>query len=1210
MPQVVSFDRFNSSPGEEEHEIRLQVNRPSRGSRPRAFQSAFSTPEQARKVRRTNSMTRAPSNTESSIHGARAQSGPPVYTHDGGNQDGFATPLPRFVCPFPHCTSRSWSSRPQLLIHLENRHLAQNDSISPQFLATIQRQVCVTCKLLVPINTGCRRCNNFLHFVPGSPEHPASADIDESELTRRSEVLFSCPTTLRHVPRGALDDVVELLSFLLQKCVALRSIETALDLLLMPGYVLQPLPRGGAKHGRDSARVVRARVAEWFDKSSSCIRCHPQGRDEAGKRQNDKKEDKRKLVLRTVGEMALSKACRLLTSSDERPDPQTLQDKLNALFPPCTDPATQASPVLSDVDVDEESVVKAIRSFPPDSGGGPSGLRPAHLKEMLASTKKDKLMVALSDFCACLVNGGFPTGVTSLLSAAKLYALKKKNGGIRPIACGDVLRRIAAKCLLQGTLGEYTETLLPLQMGVNVANATEHIMRDISDWTAAHPAGDLLLQVDLTNAFNCVDRQHMLREVLRLTPALYPYAFAFYGQRSRMCGLPFPVWCEQGVQQGDVCGPVFFSVAIHSIISENQARFPVWSRWFLDDGHIRGSPSVLNASLAFLQAEFSRCSLAVNLNKCKLFGDPLTTVPAPLSGIPHQGFSEGVVVLGAPVGSSSFQEQFVKEKLTAMSQFFADVSTLDNVHSEMLILRACGGACQINYLMRVLPYSLGHMLADEVWNDLRTSLERILARSCSPTQLELACLPVREGGLGFRNPLHDHEGALLASLFLHLRESNCTIAQAVADGEISRCRSVLRTQHAIKCQSLESIFRSPLDAPVAGYISPEMASQKWWNGLILSSRLSQWDSAADARLALTRASSAVSTVDPLGCFRNLDSGHPISNHQWRQYARWRLGLNLTSAGGTDACLGCSLSSDILGDHALSCKSLGVYSRHNTVRNALASLCASSGLRVQLEVQAPTTQDRPADILVGGLECEPLALDIAVVHLLPPSSSLAALTTRSPLAQEETRKLQRYDRLHRESGWKFVPVVLNTVGTWGRMGTSFIRHLIKRRALFRGTSFAEEARYCWNYLESAVIFSVSKQLARAFPCEMAIPVEEPMGSHFSVEDTDMDSRVRAPEGPDVRLFTHQPYVSPGAATTHPGEEQPSPAGSRQPQVMSLPEGTVRPLRAPRTQAIIATNASLGLHDPPGPVTLREEERYKPPTHPHVPDACGEEDGMDA
>ena len=161
-----------------------------------------------------------------------------------------------------------------------------------------------------------------------------------------------------------------------------------------------------------------------------------------------------------------------------------------------------------------------------------------------------------------------------------------------------------------------------------------------------------------------------------------------------------------------------------------------------------------------------------------------------------------------------------------------------------------------------------------------------------------------------------------------------------------------------------------------------------------------------------------------------------------------------------------------------------------------------------------------------------------MHLLPPSSSLAALTTRSPLAQEETRKLQRYDR---ESGWKFVPVVLNTVGTWGRMGTRFIRHLVKRRALFRGTSFAEEARYCWNYLESAVIFSVSKQLARAFPCEMAIPVEEPMGSHFSgadpVEDTYMDSRVRAHEGPDVRLFTHQPYVSPGQPLHIPGKTSP-------------------------------------------------------------------------
>ena len=32
---------------------------------------------------------------------------------------------------------------------------------------------------------------------------------------------------------------------------------------------------------------------------------------------------------------------------------------------------------------------------------------------------------------------------------------------------------------------------------------------------------------------------------------------------------------------------------------------------------------------------------------------------------------------------------------------------------------------------------------------------------------------------------------------------------------------------------------------------------------------------------------------------------------------------------------------------------------------------------------------------------------------------------------------------------------------------------------------------------------------------------------------------------------------------------------------------------KNQGVVASNASLGLHDPPGPVTLREEERYKPP-----------------
>ena len=51
----------------------------------------------------------------------------------------------------------------------------------------------------------------------------------------------------------------------------------------------------------------------------------------------------------------------------------------------------------------------------------------------------------------------------------------------------------------------------------------------------------------------------------------------------------------------------------------------------------------------------------------------------------------------------------------------------------------------------------------------------------------------------------------------------------------------------------------------------------------------------------------------------------------------------------------------------------------TVRNALVSLFADSGLYVHTEVPAPLCALRPADVLIDGLDFDPAALDVAEVH---------------------------------------------------------------------------------------------------------------------------------------------------------------------------------------------------------------------------------------
>ena len=63
-----------------------------------------------------------------------------------------------------------------------------------------------------------------------------------------------------------------------------------------------------------------------------------------------------------------------------------------------------------DICFERGEVERAIQSFPPGSGGGPSGLRPIHVKEMLCSSGKDRILLALAGFAACLCSGGFGHG--------------------------------------------------------------------------------------------------------------------------------------------------------------------------------------------------------------------------------------------------------------------------------------------------------------------------------------------------------------------------------------------------------------------------------------------------------------------------------------------------------------------------------------------------------------------------------------------------------------------------------------------------------------------------------------------------------------------------------------------------------------------------------------------------------------------------------
>jgi len=108
-----------------------------------------------------------------------------------------------------------------------------------------------------------------------------------------------------------------------------------------------------------------------------------------------------------------------------------------------------------------------VRSSPPGSAAGPSGLRPRHLLDCLNSAEsaaKTALLEALLTLVTTVSASRLHPCAAPYLSAASPIPLRKKDGGVRPIAVGDTLRGLTAKWLLAKSHGRSaTAALAPLQ---------------------------------------------------------------------------------------------------------------------------------------------------------------------------------------------------------------------------------------------------------------------------------------------------------------------------------------------------------------------------------------------------------------------------------------------------------------------------------------------------------------------------------------------------------------------------------------------------------------------------------------------------------------------------------------------------------------------------------------------------------------------------
>jgi len=421
----------------------------------------------------------------------------------------------------------------------------------------------------------------------------------------------------------------------------------------------------------------------------------------------------------------------------------------------------------------EADVLKAIRSFPAGSSGGPDGIRPQHLLDLVNCTVSgSNVVAAITAFVNTLLDGNCHPEVRPVLFGGNLIALDKKCGGIRPIAIGYVWRRLAAKCANFFAATKLASYFSPLQLGVSVPGGCEAAVHSVRRFTDSLPSNKAIIKLDFANAFNSLHRDAMLSAVREKIPEIYQFCFLSYGSASSLKFGDYVIPSQEGAQQGDPLGPLLFSLTIQPLLQTLTSELVIG---YLDDITLGDDELALSADVAQIQEQGEALGLKLNINKCEFISENII----PSASI-FQDFVkldlDNAMLLGAPLRPGRAMDVALTKRCDELSLAISRLVTLSS-HDALVLLRASFSAPKVLYTLRSSP-CVGHSCLSTFDSLQRSGLCLITNSNLSDTQWLQASLPVKDGGFGMRRV------ALLASpAFL----ASAASTRALQDLILSRC---------------------------------------------------------------------------------------------------------------------------------------------------------------------------------------------------------------------------------------------------------------------------------------------------------------------------------------------------------------------------------------------------------------------------------------
>ena len=467
-----------------------------------------------------------------------------------------------------------------------------------------------------------------------------------------------------------------------------------------------------------------------------------------------------------------------------------------------------------------------------------------------------------------------------------------------------------------------------------------------------------------------------------------------------------------------------------------------------------------DALSTFLELLISRgpdFGLHINRDKCEILwpsGDQeFSRFPPEIRRLDVS--SNGAELLGSPLlGSKEYFDVFFKSRVDVVLDAQARLVNLDNPQVSVHLLRSCLSACKINHLLRTVPPGTADSQLARFDHGLRHTLGVITQSSISDTCWLQATLPIRLGGLGFRETLTSSSAAFLGSC----HSSRQIIVRLLHQGTASPPPSTLRIsgeEVASSCFNNHLGYENNSDNP-----NPSSNSQKSLQAQIDNKSLSLLRDICSIRgQARLNTISSIHAGAWIKAIPNEKLGLAMQKQDFITSVRIWLGIPIfPSHPNAQRCV-CGHVLDTFGDHALSCGSGPTRTkRHDSLRDILwhALLTDNSDVKKEQRTGRQDSSHRPGDIyhpdFING---KPAFFDITVRNSLQPRYVVSSATSAGTAALAgEAEKDERHEEDVVSSGGLFFPLAVETLGYWTPSSLKTLKTIASKTTSCNTTSLSQ------------------------------------------------------------------------------------------------------------------------------------------------------------